>query len=86
MSDTLVRGGWREVSTRRWLASAVALGVDYCLEAGEGAFRRGTAWSLVWDCPHCERRVRLQIWVTKPVTEWHEESFSSAVTLHIDAS
>jgi len=60
MSDTLVRGGWREVSTRRWLASAVALGVDYCLEAGEGVFRRGTAWSLVWDCPHCERRVRLE--------------------------
>ena len=55
MSDTLVRGGWREVSTRRWLASAVALGVDYCLEAGEGVFRRGTAWSLVWDCPHSER-------------------------------
>jgi hypothetical protein len=41
------------------VAQAEALGVEYRLTAGEGVFRRGTAWSLVWDCPRCERRVRL---------------------------
>ena len=50
---------WVETSPGRWQASAESLSVDYRLTAGEGVFRRGTAWSLVWDCPRCERRVRL---------------------------
>jgi hypothetical protein len=53
------RSVWVETPPGRWDADAQALGVDYCLVAGEGVFRRGTAWSLVWDCPRCERRVHL---------------------------
>jgi hypothetical protein len=50
---------WHEVSPRCWQAQAEELGVEYRLEAGAWGMRRGTAWSLVWDCPSCEHRVNL---------------------------
>ena len=56
---TVPRSAWTEFPPGRWYADAEGLGVEYCLVAGEDVFRRGTAWWLVWDCPACERRVRL---------------------------
>lgn len=50
---------WTETKPGCWDAEAEQLGVDYWLMGGEGTVRQGTAWSLVWDCPPCERRVRL---------------------------
>jgi hypothetical protein len=50
---------WKEPSPRHFVADAHELGVVYALVGGEGVFRRGTGWSLIWDCPQCERRVRL---------------------------
>jgi hypothetical protein len=55
---------WTQTSPGCWDAHvtdlAERLGSEvYSLDIAEGTFRFGGSRSIVWDCPRCERRLRL---------------------------
>ncbi len=59
--------GWREIASGRWLAWHGALEPgEYRLQPRAG-FREWATRSVLWDCPHCERRVLLHgTWLDFP--------------------